>query len=470
MKTMKHFIWTMGVALTALAMTACSNEEFAAETPQPELKKDNVVTLTATVLPKTSTAMRGLTDPGDGTLTAEWEVDEKFWVHYIKSEEPVDGYATGTITSVDDNGNATITVDLPDAKEGDSQIDFYYPYSSSYGEVDAYLDQKGTLADVSANYDQSMGSGTLTVSGGTATLPDGVAMQRINCVWKFTFTDGTNDITEQITKLEIYDGTGGYPYTITPTGALSTFYVSLYTNEVENKTITITAYTATGMYRMAKSGITLQNGKLYTSNNLALSKYEVGKLIGANGKTYADADAATAAGTTAVAKIVYLGENTGEHAPYDHGLALALSDANNVIDPDFYGTNNFWRDPKDDAGHTKQPDGNFEVESGLQYNDATHDSNTYPAFKAAMANNGTAVPTGCSDWFLPSAYQLSQIINSYGAAGLTTTAGGFTGLSSCYSSSEYDADQAWDVYFGADAYWAPLNKNSSDYVRACLAF
>lgn len=459
---MKHYFWTMGVALTAFTLTACSSEDELAQTETP-VKQDNVVTLTATVLPKTSTTMRGLTDPNDGTLTAEWAEGEEILVHYIKSSEPVDGYAKGTVTSVDGNGNATITVDLTDAKEGDSQIDFYYPYSSANGDVDAYLDQIGTLADVSANYDQSMGSGTLTKSGGTATLPDGVAMQRINCVWKFTFTDGTNNITNQITKLEIYDGTGGgYPFTITPTTGLDVIYASLY--GVVNTTITITAYTATDMYRIAKSGITLQNGKLYTSNNLALSKYELGKLIGADGKIYADADAAAAAGTTAVAKIVYLGEDTGEHTPYDHGLALALSDANN-------GSPRFWRDPKDDAGHTtKQLDADFEFEGGLQYNDETHDSDTYPAFKAAMANNGTAVPTGCSEWFLPSAYQLAQIINSYGVANLKTTAGGFTGLSSCYSSSEKDADKAWDVYFGDDAYWAAIDKNVSDYVRACLAF
>ena len=50
MKTMKQYIWAMGVALTAIALTACSSEDELAQTETP-VKQDNVVTLTATVLP-----------------------------------------------------------------------------------------------------------------------------------------------------------------------------------------------------------------------------------------------------------------------------------------------------------------------------------------------------------------------------------------------------------------------------------
>ena len=52
---------------------------------------------------------------------------------------------------------------------------------------------------------------------------------------------------------------------------------------------------------------------------------DLGKVIGADGNIYDDADAATAANTTTVAMIAYVGSST-EHATYTHGLAIALAD------------------------------------------------------------------------------------------------------------------------------------------------
>lgn len=75
-----------------------------------------------------------------------------------------------------------------------------------------------------------------------------------------------------------------------------------------------------------------KNGKYYTST-IALSQApayfsatagDEGKVIGANGNIYADADAATAAGTKAEAMIAYIGNWAGV---YLHGLAISLTDA-----------------------------------------------------------------------------------------------------------------------------------------------
>ena len=185
-----------------------------------------------------------------------------------------------------------------------------------------------------------------------------------------------------------------------------------------------------------------------------------GKLIGTDGNIYADVAAATAAGTTAVAMICYVGSDNGEAAPYNHGLALALSDANTCK----------WKTSNTDAGHTKQESSSFTSESGLQYN-ATHDIAEYPAFQAAIANNGTAAPTGCSAWFLASGYQWAKMIASYGLTNLKTTANGYTGLASGFywSSSEYDANRAW--YFNSgEGGWSYGKKGTYHLVRSCLAF
>ena len=188
-----------------------------------------------------------------------------------------------------------------------------------------------------------------------------------------------------------------------------------------------------------------------------------GKLICADGHIHAygaDAECTKAR----VAKIIYVGNETGE-TTYTHGLALALTDANN-------GSICDWKTENTDAGHTKQSSSTFTTESGLQYNDATHNSDTYPAFKAAIANNDIAAPTGCSAWFLASGYQWAKMITAAGgAANLKTTADGYTGLLSYryFSSSEKDATSVWSFYPN-DGAWLSLTKGTDYNVRSCLAF
>lgn len=266
---MKKLNILAAVALAALAAGACSVKETPVidQTPSQEGK---VVTLVATLGPKGGADVKALTDPGDGTLSSNWVVNEELLVHYISNDgvNDNDAYAKATVTSVT-AGVATITVDLVSPKEGNSTIDIYYPYSQAFGDVDAYFDQKGTLADISANYDVCDGSGTMTVSGGTATLPTGVTMTRQYCIWKFSFTDGANDITSDITSLEVYDGLVGVPYTITPTTALDAIYVAMCaTNDA---TIAIKATTASGTYTTNKSHVTLDAGKFYRSSSLKLT-------------------------------------------------------------------------------------------------------------------------------------------------------------------------------------------------------
>ena len=215
-----------------------------------------------------------------------------------------------------------------------------------------------------------------------------------------------------------------------------------------------------------KGGATVKSAKDATAEDL-------GKVIGIDGKIYNNVDAAQAAGTTGVAMIVYVGSATGE-ASYTHGLALALKDARN-------GSNCIWRSPKADAGHDKQTDSNFTTESGLQYNNNTHNSDTYRAFKEAMANNNTDSPTGCSAWFLPTGYQWNQMINACkNVLGTNNNrkdlSGGFSGVGGTnlknnryWSSTENDADKAWRYDFGSGN-WGVGAKNINYAVRSAIAF
>jgi hypothetical protein len=198
------------------------------------------------------------------------------------------------------------------------------------------------------------------------------------------------------------------------------------------------------------------------SSTLALvTASHLGWLVGSDGKAYDPIKGYMPIGVTALAKICYVGSDNGEAAPYNHGLALALSDANG-------GNTCKWKTSNTDAGHTKQNNENFTSESGLQYNDATHNSDTYPAFKAAMANNGTAAPTGCSAWFLPTGYQWNQMIT--GSTNYSTLRTNANLQSDFYwSSTEYASLYAWSYYFRYGG-WGRDSEDYGLYVRAALAF
>lgn len=263
MKTI-YTLSLVALALTATTFLACSNDNLTIE--NNPTKQDKIVTLTATLSPKGGTNTKALTDPGDGTITSTWAVDEELLVSYQKTNDDWE-YVKVKVSSIDGSGNAIVTLNLDDPKNG-SDINFNYPYSSAAVEKDYYYDQLGTLSDISQNYDLCRGDGILNVVGSVASLAGNVTMTRNAFIWKFTFTDGSSDITNQITSLVIDDG-GGCPYTISPSG-LSTIYVAMTSNGAPAD-ISITAVTGTGIYAKTKTGVTLDNGKLYTSNSVALT-------------------------------------------------------------------------------------------------------------------------------------------------------------------------------------------------------
>ena len=201
-----------------------------------------------------------------------------------------------------------------------------------------------------------------------------------------------------------------------------------------------------------------------------------GKLICADGHIHTNGAEDAACTADRVAMIVYVGSDNGESAPYNHGLALALSDANSE--------KVHWNTSNTDAGHTKQTN-SFTSESGLQYN-ATHNTNEYPAFKYAIANNGTAAPTGCSAWFLASGYQWTKMIdacknvlgnkNNYEDLrdGFSSVGGSNLQSDFYYSSSEAAGNEhyVWFYYFTGRFGWYSGNKGLGPgcRVRSCLAF
>ena len=153
----------------------------------------------------------------------------------------------------------------------------------------------------------------------------------------------------------------------------------------------------------------------------------LGKVIGSDAKVYATAAAAQAAGTQAVAMIVYVGSET-DNPTYNHGLALALA--------------------------------NEDV------------TTNWPTAKAACRDKTPTV--GRALWMLPSKTQWETMINAAGsdtALREAFSAVGGTNLNASYywSSTQSNSSSAWDYDFLHHS-WDSSVKNTDLYVRACLAF
>ena len=230
---------------------------------------------------------------------------------------------------------------------------------------------------------------------------------------------------------------------------------------VASQKIAFTAATSSKTYfKTTASAQTLAKSTIYNSITVSMTELALGKIIGADGNIYADADAASTAGTTAVAKIAYLGSDAETSTTYNHGLALALSDVSST---------QTWCSQTASTCLTTQYSSESAAKAdmaGIANTDALvgHDSHTHAAANAARNYNSGTHPTGTSAWFLPSAGQWDK---------MATAASGYNnlGLQSYFywSSSENYADDAW-LFYSDYGDWQDYGKGSRYLVRACLAF
>lgn len=473
MKKTFRFLSMAALLVVGAIIIGCSSDDNI-DNPQQPTNKDNVVTLTATVSFEANAGTRAI-DGASGAKT--FESGKQIAVFYEDASGNLQKAESTDFTPTGDNTTATFTVTLSTPKSG-GKIRYIYPASMAKAlpssptaytaDDDATIDysgllgcQDGTLATL-ANYDLAVKDATLsgTDQPASATLTNPLA------ICKFTLKNGSTGITSSVTKLTICDCTN--TYVVTPS-SLSEIYVAM--KPVTNGNIAFSANTTgSKTYFKTKTGATLAASTLYTDITVSMVDAAklivspaVGQVIGNDGKNYADAAAATSASAIAVAKIVYVGSDNGEAAPYNHGLALALSDANG-------GSGCKWSTSSTKV-HTYNPSSDsFDSESGLQYI-AIQNSDTYPAFKAAIANNGTSAPTGCSSWFLASGYQWKKMI---GAAGLSNLGLQENGSARYWSSTERYAYNAWrfDAWRSSSSnrFWGDSSKDIDRPVRACLAF
>ena len=454
--TMKKIL---GFVAMVLAIAACNTMEM----DNHPTGKDGMITITAQLAPKTPIT-KAVADNGDNKITATWAVGEHLALHYKK-----DGtYSVNAeITHVDGNGTATISFEVKSNLTDGTTCTIIYPYSGknlydySNSKVTADLleKQKGVLDTL---LDFRIGEGIFHTS--TSSLEVTTQPTPLLSIFKFMIQDlaGT---AKDVSKFQVGDSGGNVLASVEPETATSEMYVVLPV--LEAGTCWFSA-TINGQPYVAKATASAtEAGKYYQST---VKMATIGNVIANNGKFYINNDA-TPPGDSAVAMISYLGSNTNEKKPYVHGLAVAMRNAG-------LGGEMKWKTENTKSDHTNcnYYNNSFTNESGLQYN-ATHNNDTYPAFQAAMANNGTPKPgQDYSDWFLPSGNQWNLMIkackdlSNKGLFNSFESRGGTNMFLDYWSCSESSTDISSAYYFSTSSTWSGGNKTSIKKVRSALAF
>ena len=303
-----------------------------------------------------------------------------------------------------------------------------------------------------------------------ATVTDGVvtAVAAGTATITVTTTDGAKTATCTVTVAEptytvtVKEGTeDATSWTIAPAEATTTGVAA-------GTTVTAT-YNGTKKVKSVKAK---KKAAPAPARTLAEATAEdIGKLIGADGNIYDDAAAATAASTTAVAMIAYVGNDAETSTTYNHGLALALGDVSD--------TKNWCSQTEATCLGTGHQ---FDSEAGAKGDMAGIDNTDYlidhapaghahDAASAARGYNSGTHPAGTSAWFLPSAGQWDKMAAAAGSyANLIANAGLQGGWDAAYwSSTEGGADFAW-FFDSSQGKLDGYSKDEEFRVRACLAF
>ena len=493
MKTNKHFLW-LPVMAALLLCTSCSSDDAETSVPTaPAAPEGTIIHYVATV------GDDGVTR---ATLNSSKQYEFESGDQLVITGTNISGTLTIQAGDVGKTTGATFEGDLTYTGSGTPADDL---------ELQAVLvstsDAMTSLTYASATYPTTAIASTLAeavqkyshLTATTTYAAKSFLLQQQTAFLNFTVT--LTDGTTASTALDITIKNGG---STVRTGSVTTVDDSGIKAKFVAAMAPGTTMSSATFQLGTKSAVsfggttTLAANKIYniskTISSLlpGVTSSDVGKVIAANGQMYVDADAASTAGTTAVAIIAYVGSAGSVDASSTtyKGLAIALTDANS-------GSTCAWYTATSGTCLSQQTN---DIATAITYkngiastNTLTSDGHTHAAATAAK-NFSAARPTGASAWFLPSMGQWNLIVqglatkkagsavttdlttstnDTYKASYLNsviTDAGG-TGLQSNYywSSTERSTTQAWNVRF--DYGRADVSaKRGLNYVRAVFAF
>ena len=244
-----------------------------------------------------------------------------------------------------------------------------------------------------------------------------------------------------------------------------------------NAKITVTAKDGSGVSN--ECNVTVPD---YVVGLKAVTSTHLGWIIASDSYAYKTKDDVP---TTAlkVAVITYTGTDAGD-ATYNHGLALAMKDANDGNPAQWCSAtgDNCLANQYNTEDAAKGDMAGIANTTTLVGDGHTHAPATAARdFKYDDGVEAGAHPYYTSKWFLPSAGQWEKMINAcMGVLGTYNSSGdligcfgtrGGTNMRDAYywSSTESDSNDAYDINFFPGG-WSISTKTTFSYVRACLAF
>ena len=331
---MKKAIKYLAMAALATVIGACSNDDNEL-TQQPAKAKG--IPFTATISLEKSATTRALTeDTENKKILATWATGEKVALIYNVGTTP---YKTDATVTKQTDGTATINAKLQEGATNGSDVTIIYPATAAdgtTGNVKANLlaSQDGTLASIATNYDVRKGTAKLSIGAGEATVNNGtagttVALTNQNAIFKFTLSGTSIDNSH---PLVIKDGSEKDITTVKPASSTNSVYVAMPAAASSTYKFIVT----TDNNKYIKSGTAAITAGYYYQTTLEMTpRYplgisqatidDIGSVVSSEGTMYLNTTVASAAGKPAVAVIAYVGSDTGENSPYNHGLAMALN-------------------------------------------------------------------------------------------------------------------------------------------------
>lgn len=433
-------------------MVACSGSDDVTTTDTPQQPQqpaaNQAVQLEGTLGAKAGMT-RSIEDDGTGNLQGTWHAGDQFAIYYPTASG--NATAIATVSGVNGEGAAEFKATLYGPKIGKNPVKFIYPATAHDGrggiKKSVLANQEGTLDYISKQLDIETGVGTIDVEDRSprdpkATLTADITLEPQVCIYQFNLkkADGTTTSDLSATKFVATDGTN--TYTVSPAAEKSEFCIAMLPAANADFTFTATTTESAKIYQYQcdlnpKENITTAHlgcviatdGKVYKYSEVEGIKYSksfTSKTI-ESAKFYSQDLTLEAAqpSVTPVAMIAYVGENTAEGTyGYKRGLAVSMyspgSGKNNINYP---GTNVSWstKTTRRNAYQATSITGPFEAESGLQYRrDASRNNDELPAFKLAASYSVDGFDNsqyGCSEWFIPSAYQWIQMQQNNGGMG-----------------------------------------------------
>ena len=271
MKAIKLF----SMAVAALMMAACSKEDNDVQQPAQQAR---MIPFSATIGPAGSSTRTTITE-GTGTdagkLMVAWKGDEWIALVHNGKKDKVQ------VTKVNDDGSAVIEGEIDATGSDGEDVVLVYPADAVASVTSGTtfvpntdptflaigFQQDGTLGYIGSNLDAREGSGTLKISGGTATLNNNVTMSSKIAIWKLTLTtDGTTPLAANQVTLSI----GTNPIAATAVNATGksewTLCVVPATLALYSGGFTISAKVGTDTYTYTKAGgVSLETSKYYQS-------------------------------------------------------------------------------------------------------------------------------------------------------------------------------------------------------------